>query len=143
MHKFTRYSVAALIALIFLFFFGVAVRAGTTAPIYGSVFYDFDRDGVRQDSEPGVPGMLIKIIPVAQSSNSYTGATNDDGYYSVMVPIPDVYDVYVEHDTGDFSSSALIRRNVDMTQPGAGNGYKIDVPMPARRAYLPMIRSNQ
>lgn len=129
----------------FFFIFVIAlllplpVFAATTAPIHGAVFSDLNKNGIKDAGEPPVPGVQIEIEPVSESRIFYSGVSNEQGDYSIFVPVPDMYDMMAVCLTGHFSSTCFQRLDIDMTQPGAGNGKTIDIPLPPQTTYFPVI----
>ena len=77
---------------------GIDVQRGTTPPegATGTVFHDLSRDGVRQDDEPGVAGVIVsngRDVTTTDEEGRYTLPAFDN--MTVMVHEPAAWDVPV------------------------------------------------
>ncbi len=59
----------------------------------GHVYHDVDNDGVRDDGEPGIGGVVIEVVPVGSSSPAVQTTTAADGSWAVEGLMPGEYTV--------------------------------------------------
>lgn len=88
----------------------------------GRVFLDRNRDGIRQDNEPGVPGVRVKLIGTRLGLN-----TSSEGYFTIQNIQQGLYAVTVSR-----KSLPLGYLVPEEAQPRVtvGNGRRTDVEIP-------------
>ena len=67
--------------------FGYYLVTGGNASIGDTVWYDYDADGIQDDNEPGMPGVTVTVTDSNIIPNTYTGTTNANGKYEIVVPV--------------------------------------------------------
>lgn len=80
----------------------------------GKVFWDLDADEL-PDSHEGIPGVTVKIVGSNHSEVNATQVTDDDGVWSMFLPIRDVYNV-----TANKSGFSTLSYDLDDS-----NGYPV------------------
>ena len=89
----------------------------------GRVFLDRNRDGVRQEDEPGIPGVLVRVVGTRMGLN-----TSGDGFFTIQNVRQGLYSVTVSK-----RSLPLGYMVPESAQPrvtvGSGRRTSVDIPI--------------
>ena len=120
---------------------GIDVRQGSMSSeeVTGTVFHDLSRDGVRQDDEPGVAGVIVsngRDVTTTDAEGRYTLPAFDN--MTVMVHEPAAWDVPVNaHGVPQFF---YVHKPEGTPEPLRYGGLEPTGPLPAE-VNFPMIRT--
>ncbi|MCR9269870.1 MAG: MSCRAMM family adhesin SdrC [Hyphomonadaceae bacterium] len=89
----------------------------------GRVFLDRNRDGIRQDSEPGIPGVRVMLIGTRLGLN-----TSREGYFTIQNIKQGLYAVTVSRET--LPLGYLVPENAQpRVTVGSGRRTDVDIPL--------------
>jgi len=141
---------AAMVALVVALMLTLPVAAQNrpfSMPVQalaGIVFVDLNGNGVKDYGEPNQAGVMVEARTVdSEIHATWSDTSTATGDYHLLVWDPGTYDLaaYCTESSAGLSSVYLCWRT-PLAAPIAidGSGKSVDVPLPARRVYLPIIR---
>jgi len=108
----------------------------------GTTYIDLNANSRRDYGEPAQSDILIQAHHVNSEVDFIWESTSDNiGSYRLLLWDPGAYDLeaYCTTTDDEFSSIYICWRSTTPLTI-AGTGHTIDIPIPARRLYLPIVR---
>lgn len=118
------------------------IRPMPVQALSGTTYIDLNANGARDYGEPARSGIIIEVRHInSEITNVWRSTSDNIGSYRLLLWDPGQYDLTAHcTDSGSQASSIYIcwRSTAPLVIDGAG--HTIDIPIPARRLYLPIVR---
>ncbi len=107
----------------------ISVGLYRLSPITGKVFNDYNHDGIKQNNEPFMSGVTVKLIDTADNSVKATDTTTANGEYNFDNLEPAIYKVKVELKDNNYgysptASSGTVHNQLDSNGEKTGLSLK-------------------
>lgn len=127
--------VAAIIAATY----PLSAQNELSAPVYGTVFTDFNGNNAKESWEPSMPHVRIEIVDLSGSAvRLWAGRSDAAGVYRIDVAADTAYQIHAYCPTGDTGEICAWR---SIVVPASIDGLQLDIPMPANyQTFLPTTK---